>query len=36
MNAVLGGAVLVGAVFIGINQICDFLYKIFDPRLRES
>jgi peptide/nickel transport system permease protein len=36
MNAVLGGAVLVGAVFIGINQICDFLYKVFDPRLRES
>lgn len=34
MNAVLGGAVLVGAVFIGINQICDFLYKVFDPRLR--
>jgi peptide/nickel transport system permease protein len=36
MNAVLGGAVLVGAVFIGINQICDFLYKVFDPRLRTS
>ena len=35
MNAVLGGAVLVGAVFIGINQICDFLYKVFDPRLRD-
>ncbi len=34
MNAVLGGTVLVGAVFIGINLFCDFLYKVFDPRLR--
>jgi peptide/nickel transport system permease protein len=34
MNAVLGGTVLVGAVFIGINLFCDLLYKVFDPRLR--
>jgi peptide/nickel transport system permease protein len=34
MNAVLGGTVLIGAVFIGINLFCDFLYKVFDPRLR--
>ena len=34
MNAVLGGTVLVGTVFIGINLICDLLYKIADPRLR--
>lgn len=34
MNAVLGGTVLVGAVFIGVNQVCDLLYKLFDPRLR--
>lgn len=34
MNAVMGGTVLVGSVFIGINLICDFLYKLFDPRLR--
>lgn len=34
MNAVLGGTVLVGTVFIGVNLFCDFLYKIFDPRLR--
>ena len=33
MNAVLGGTLLVGAVFIGVNLLCDFLYKIFDPRL---
>jgi peptide/nickel transport system permease protein len=36
MNAVLGGTVLVGTVFIGVNLFCDFLYKIFDPRLRSS
>jgi peptide/nickel transport system permease protein len=36
MNAVLGGTVLVGTVFIGINLFCDFLYKIFDPRLRSA
>jgi peptide/nickel transport system permease protein len=34
MNAVLGGTLVVGAVFIGINLACDLLYKIFDPRLR--
>ncbi len=36
MNAVLGGTVLVGVVFIGINLFCDFLYKVFDPRLRSA
>jgi peptide/nickel transport system permease protein len=36
MNAVLGGTVLVGTVFVGINLICDLLYKLFDPRLRRS
>ena len=36
MNAVLGGTLAVGAVFIGVNAICDFLYKIADPRLRTS
>ncbi|MEP7239617.1 MAG: ABC transporter permease [Devosia sp.] len=34
MNAVLGGTVLVGGVFITINLICDLLYKLVDPRLR--
>jgi peptide/nickel transport system permease protein len=34
MNAVLGGTVVVGSVFIGINLLCDLLYKLFDPRLR--
>lgn len=36
MNAVLGGTVLVGTVFIGINQVSDLLYKLFDPRLRST
>ena len=36
MNAVLGGTVLVGTVFIGINLFCDFIYKVFDPRLRST
>ncbi len=36
MNAVLGGTVLVGTVFISINLISDLLYKLFDPRLRTS
>jgi peptide/nickel transport system permease protein len=36
MNAVLGGTLVVGAVFIGVNLFCDFLYKIFDPTLRTA
>lgn len=36
MNAVLGGTLMVGAVFIGVNLFCDFLYKIADPRLRAA
>jgi len=34
MNAVLGGTVLVGTVFVTINLISDLLYRLFDPRLR--
>ncbi|WP_245424096.1 ABC transporter permease [Methylovirgula sp. 4M-Z18] len=36
MNAVLGGTLVAGALFIGINLFCDFLYKFVDPRLRVS
>jgi peptide/nickel transport system permease protein len=36
MNAVLGGTLVVGSVFIGINLTCDFLYRLADPRLREG
>jgi len=36
MNAVLGGTLVVGAVFIGVNLFCDFLYRLADPRLRQA
>jgi peptide/nickel transport system permease protein len=36
MNAVLGGTLAVGTAYIGVNAICDALYKIFDPRLNAS
>jgi peptide/nickel transport system permease protein len=32
MNAVLGGTVVVGAVFIGLNLFADLLYQLLDPR----
>ncbi len=32
MNAVLGGTVLVGACFVGLNLISDLLYRVLDPR----
>ncbi len=34
MPAVLGGTVVVGAVYIGINMFSDFLYRLADPRAR--
>ncbi len=34
MNAVLGGTIVVGAVFIGINLLSDVLYRVMDPRAR--
>ncbi|MBI1172966.1 ABC transporter permease subunit [bacterium] len=34
MPAVLGGTVVVGAVYIGINMVSDFLYRLADPRAR--
>ncbi len=34
MNAVLGGTVVVGLVFILLNQLSDLLYRVFDPRAR--
>lgn len=34
MNAVLGGTVVVGAVFIAINLFSDLLYRLLDPRTR--
>jgi peptide/nickel transport system permease protein len=32
MNAVLGGTLVVGAVFIGLNLLSDLLYRLLDPR----
>ncbi len=34
MNAVLGGTIVVGAVFIGLNLMSDILYRLLDPRAR--
>jgi len=34
MNAVLGGTIVVGTVYVGINLISDILYRIVDPRAR--
>ncbi|ANC92317.1 ABC transporter permease [Azospirillum humicireducens] len=34
MNAVLGGTLVVGAVFIALNLLCDLLYRLLDPRAR--
>jgi peptide/nickel transport system permease protein len=34
MNAVLGGTIVVGSVFIGLNLLSDLLYKVLDPRTR--
>ena len=34
MNAVLGGTLVVGSVFIGINMFSDLLYRLVDPRAR--
>ncbi len=34
MNAVMGGTVVVGLVFVCLNIFSDLLYKIFDPRAK--
>ncbi len=34
MNAVLGGTVVVGATFIGLNLLSDLLYRLVDPRAK--
>jgi peptide/nickel transport system permease protein len=35
MNAVLGGTIIVGSVFIGLNLLSDLLYRLLDPRTRQ-
>jgi peptide/nickel transport system permease protein len=32
MNAVLGGTLVVGATFVGLNLLSDLLYRLLDPR----
>lgn len=32
MNAVLGGTVVVGVCFVGLNMLSDLLYRLLDPR----
>ncbi|HEX8374516.1 MAG TPA: ABC transporter permease, partial [Geminicoccaceae bacterium] len=32
MNAVLGGTLVVGAVFVALNLLSDLLYRLLDPR----
>lgn len=36
MNAVLGGTIVVGTVFVGLNLLSDLLYQLLDPRTRET
>ena len=36
MNAVLGGTIVVGTVFIGLNLLSDLLYRMLDPRTRDT
>ncbi len=35
MNAVLGGTLVVGSVFIALNLFSDLLYRLLDPRTRQ-
>ncbi len=34
MNAVLGGTLAVGTIFIGLNLLSDLLYRVLDPRTK--
>lgn len=34
MNAVLGGTIVVGTMFVGLNLLSDVLYRVVDPRAR--
>jgi peptide/nickel transport system permease protein len=34
MNAVLGGTLVIGAMFIAVNLAADLLYRLLDPRTR--
>lgn len=34
MNAVLGGTLVIGAIFVGLNMLSDLLYTLLDARTR--
>jgi peptide/nickel transport system permease protein len=34
MNAVLGGTLLIGVIFVVLNLFSDVLYRLLDPRVR--
>ena len=34
MNAVLGGTLVIGVIFVGLNLFSDLLYTLLDPRVR--
>jgi peptide/nickel transport system permease protein len=34
MAAVMGGTIVVGVVFVGLNMLSDILYRLVDPRAR--
>jgi peptide/nickel transport system permease protein len=34
MNAVIGGTIVVGICFVGVNMLSDLLYRLVDPRTR--
>jgi peptide/nickel transport system permease protein len=34
MNAVLGGTLVIGVVFVALNLLSDLLYRLLDPRTR--
>jgi peptide/nickel transport system permease protein len=36
MNAVLGGTIIIGSVFIAINLLSDLLYRVLDPRTKAA
>lgn len=36
MNAVLGGTLVIGAIFVGLNLLSDLLYSLLDPRVRRQ
>lgn len=36
MNAVLGGTLVIGSIFVGLNLLSDLLYTLLDPRVRRK